>query len=291
MNKSLDVEILYKTLLYELTKALGLLRFKNGPAIAASLFGKAARRVAEMGSGLDAVIASGGPAAGARWLLPNFVAGHEAHGMENIPTSGPLIIASNHPAAVDSIVISAHITRPDYKIIIGNNAFFESLPHVVQNGIIAPPPENLAGRMHVVRESIRHLKVGGALLIFPRGAIEPDPACMPNADGEFHLWSRSLDIFAEQVPKLKVLVTIVSGVIYPRYLHHPLTYTRKARADRQRITFMLQMARQVLAGRRELFDLRPRVTFGELLEAEVGHTRLQVQQAARRVLNSHMGWR
>ncbi len=289
MNESLNVEILYESLLYELTRTLGLLRFKSGLAFSKRLFGRAARRAAEVGVGLDERIASDGAAAGARWLLPNFMAGHEARGVENIPASGPLIIASNHPGAVDALVISAHVTRPDYKIIIGHNLFFENLPHVLQSGIIAPPPENVGGRMQVVRESIRHLRAGGALLIFPRGGIEPDPDCMPNPDGEFHLWSRSLDIFVQQVPETRVLVTMVSGVIYPRYIHHPITYLRKGRGDRQRLAFLMQMARQVLSGR-ETFGLRPRVTFGELIQVGAGQARSQVQEAARRALSQHMSW-
>lgn len=290
MTEAPASDVLYQALIHELTKALGLLRVKGGRAIATALFGKVARRVSEMGIGVNRVVAESGQAAAANWLLPNFVAGHEARGAENIPAAGPLVIASNHPAAVDSLVISAHMTRPDYKIIIGHNVFFESLPNVVEKNIMAPPPENLAGRMHVVRECLRHLESGGTLLIFPRGAIEPDPDSMPNADGEFHLWSRSLDIFLQRVPETRVLVTIVSGVIHPAYIHHPLTYIRRDRANRQRLAFLLQMTRQVLAGR-EMFGLRPRVTFGELVHASGGQARSQVRQAAGRVLSEHMSWR
>ena len=52
--------------------------------------------------------------------------------------------------------------------------------------------------MQVMRESIRHLKNGGALLIFPRGSIEADPAFMPHPEAEFEHWSRSLEIFMQR---------------------------------------------------------------------------------------------
>ena len=58
-------------------------------------------------------MAEQGVAAGARWVLPRFVKSFTAHGVRHIPDEGPLVIAANHPAAYDSLVISAHVERPD----------------------------------------------------------------------------------------------------------------------------------------------------------------------------------
>jgi len=203
---------------------------------------------------------------------------------------GPLVIASNHPASVDSFVISAHVNRPDYKVIIGDIPFFEHLPHVRQNAIFAPDPGNAMGRMKVIRESIRHLNNGGSLLTFPRGDIEADPEFMPNPDGEFNHWSRSLEIFLQRVPGLQILVTIASGVISQAAFRHPITWFRKARPDRQRLAFLYQLARQMLSGR-ELFGLTPRVTFGEVVTGRSHeHILAEIEQAACRTLNQHMAW-
>jgi hypothetical protein len=258
------IQTLYDTLICELMKALALkqTRFANG--LVQMMFGKAARRVAELGIGLNREVAKGGLPGGASWLLPNFVKGHSARGVENIPAQGPLVIASNHPAAVDSLVISAHVMRPDYKVIIGDIPFFENLPHVREHAIFAPEDNDMYGRMRAVRESLRHLKSGGALLIFARGGIEADPDFMPNPDGEFNQWSRSLEIFLEHVPQTRVLVTIVSGV-------------------------MMQFAQQILSGR-EKFGLTPRITFGEVIAGAHQNVLDQVQDTARRVLKQHMEW-
>ena len=245
---------------------------------------------AEVGIGLDCAVAEGGIPAGARWLLPRFVKSHAACGVENIPSSGPLVIASNHPASIDSIVISAHVNRPDYKVIIGDIPFFEHLPHVSQNAIFAPDQNNTAGRMQVMRESIRHLRSGGALLIFPRGSIEPDPAFMPNPEAEFDHWSRSLEIFMQRIPGLQILITIASGVISPSAMHHPITWFRRNRPDRQRLAFFYQLARQMLSGK-ELFGLTPRVTFGEIISGETHeHMLAEIEKAARRILHQHKSW-
>ena len=179
MNTSTPtVPMLYETLIVELTKAFALPQTALARKAVALVFGRAARRVAELGIGLDREVALGGLRGGARWVLPHFATSHSARGEENIPPEGPLVIASNHPAGVDSLVITAHVSRPDYKIIIGDIPFFENLPHVSQHAIYAPAPTDQSGRMRAVRESLRHLQAGGALLIFARGAIEPDPDIM-----------------------------------------------------------------------------------------------------------------
>jgi 1-acyl-sn-glycerol-3-phosphate acyltransferase len=290
---STEIHTLSNTLIYELIKAFALKQTRLTERLIRMLFGRAVQRVAEIGIGLDHVVAESGVAAGARWLLPHFVKGYEARGVENIPPEGPLIIASNHPAAYDSLVISAHINRPDYKIIIGDIPFFEHLPHISEHAIYAPGGNDVQGRMQAIRASIRHIKNGGALLIFARGEIEPDPAFMPAPDGEFSLWSRSLQVFLEHVPQTRVLVTIVSGVIAHRIWHHPITWLRKARPDRQRLAFMTQIIQQVLSGK-EKFGLRPQVSFGELISLhEAGspeHALESITQSARRLLTSHLAW-
>ena len=285
-----EIHALTETLIYELVKAFALPGSKLATRLIRLTFGKAARATAEVGIGLDCAVAEGGLPAGARWLLPRFVKSHSACGVENIPASGPLVIASNHPASIDSIVISAHVNRPDYKIIIGDIPFFEHLPHVSQNAIFAPDQNNTAGRMQVMRESIRHLRSGGALLIFPRGSIEPDPAFMAHPEAEFDHWSRSLEIFMQRIPGLQILITIASGVISPSAMHHPITWFRRDRPDRQRLAFFYQLARQMLSGK-ELFGLTPRVTFGEIISGENReHMLAEIEKAARRILHQHRSW-
>ena len=284
------VQTLYESLIFELTNAFALPQTNNARRVIRWVFGRAAQRVAELGIGLDREVERGGLRGGSRWILPRFVKSHSARGQENIPPEGPLVIASNHPAGVDSLVISAHVTRPDYKVIIGDIPFFENLPHVSEHAIYAPKPSDSGGRMRAVRESLRHLKAGGALLIFARGGIEPDPDIMPNPDGEFDRWSRSLEIFLQRVPQTRVLVTIASGVISRAAMNSPLTRLRKLRPDRQRIAFLTQIARQMLSGR-ETFGLTPRVTFGEVVEGAQQHILDSIHAAAQRVLKRHMAWK
>jgi len=291
----LDSEIttLSNSLINELTKAFGIYQNSVLGQALYPLFKKATIKFAEIGVGLDKVVAEHGVSAGARWLLPRFVKNHFARGVENIPDHGPVIIAANHPAAYDSVVISAHVKRPDYKIIIGDIPFFQELPHISQYAIYAPNPDNIHGRMQTIRNSIRHLQDGGALLIFARGGIEADPAFMPNPDAEFDLWSRSLEIFLRRVPETRVLAAIVSGVIARSAFRNPITWLRRNRPDRQRLAFMLQMIRQIMTGR-EFFGLVPRVSFGNLIGLSdtdnPKDTLHAITQSARNTLRSHLNW-
>ena len=288
MPYSSNHQKLSESFVSELTKAMALPQTESVRGLVRLMFGKATRRFSEIAIGLDREIEQHGSAAGARWLLPHFVAGYEARGMEIIPNEGPLIIAANHPASYDGLIISAYVNRPDYKIIIGEIPPYRYLPHVSQHAIFSPNLKNTFGRMQTARNAIQHLKDGGALLIFPRGGIEPDPAFMPNPDAEFDRWSRSLEIFLQRVPRTRVLVTIVSGVIAQASMRHPITWFRRARPDRQRLAFMYQVIRQILSGK-ELFSLTPRVTFGEVLSS-VNHQHVlkEIKQSARRTLQQHL---
>jgi Acyltransferase len=282
-------DLLSENLIYEIAKALALPPTERIRRIIASLTGKAMRRFTQLAAELDCVVGKEGLSGGACWLLPRFVRGHSAQGIENIPPAGPLVIASNHPASIDSVVISAYVPRRDYKVIIGEIPFFKNLPSINKNAIFAPA--DTMGRMQAVREVIRHLKNDGAILIFPRGEIEPDPAWMPQPDVEFDHWSRSLEIFLKHVPHTQVLVTMVSGVISKAAMHHPITWIRRARPDRQRLAFMYQMIRQMLAGR-EVFGLTPRVTFGDLISAanttDREHMLQTITRSAHHALKTHV---
>lgn len=280
--------LLNASIIYEIVRALGLPQNRLTQGMIQLAFGRATLRFSELALGMDREIGHNGPAAGVRWLLRHFVRSHEARGVALIPRDGPLLIASNHPASYDGLVIAAHVPRSDLKIIIGEVAPYQYLPNISKNAIFSPPVKNTFGRMKTVRNAIRHLQQGGALLIFPRGNIEPDPAFMPEPDAEYGQWSPSLEIFLRSVPQTRVLVTAVSGVISPRAFHHPITWFRKSRADRQRLAFIYQTICQVLS-QKDLFGLQARVTFGELLTpTNHGNILAEIEQAAKRTLATHL---
>ncbi len=256
-----------------------------------AILGRATRRFSELFAQVDQIVEAQGLPAGAAFLLRRLAAGLETRGAENIPPKGPLIIASHQPGAVDSLAVVASAQRQDLKIIASAVPFLQSLPSISRHLIFAPKPKHVEARMLALRESIRHLQSGGALLLFAHGDIDPDPAFMPRADQELRGWSHSLEIFLRCVPETGVVISIVSGVIDPRCMRNPITRLRRTRTDRQRIAMMLQIIQQMLG--RE-FDIRPRVTFGGLLDVAclgTGDRALPaITEQAQVLMRAHVAW-
>jgi hypothetical protein len=100
--------------------------------------------------------------------------------------------------------------------------------------------------MGVVRSAVQHLRRGGAVLTFPAGQIEPDPASRPGAIESLDVWSESVAIFARMVPETQIVTAIVSGVIWPAAFNHPLTRLRKQKKDQERLGAALQVLVQTL---------------------------------------------
>ncbi len=256
-----------------------------------AILGRATRRFSELFAEVDRIVGEQGLPAGAASLLRRLASGVEARGVEHVPARGPLVIASNHPGTVDSLAVVASAQRLDIKIIASAVPFLQSLPNIREHLIFAPKPKHVEARMLALRESVRHLGSGGALLLFGQGNIDPDPALMPAAARELLGWSRSLEVFLRRVPETAVVISIVSRVIDPGCMQHPITRLRRDRADRQRIAMMLQIIAQMLG--REL-DIRPRVSFGELLDgARIGPPECAlpfVNEQAHALMESHLAW-
>jgi hypothetical protein len=120
--------------------------------------------------------------------------------------------------------------------------------------------------MMVLRKGLRHLTAGGSLLIFGSGGIDPEPAYMDGAGDEIETWSPSIGFFMKKVPGIRSLITIVSDVLSPKFIRHPLTLFRKNRRDKQRISEFIQIIQQIISPGKLL--LRPSVSFADPICAE-----------------------
>jgi hypothetical protein len=149
--------------------------------------------------------------------------------------------------------------------------------------------------MGAVRQGIRHLRAGGALLLFASGGIDPDPAIMPGAREALLRWSHSLEIFLRSVPSTQVVVVIASHVLERRFLRSPWRYLRQARMDRQRIAEFLQVIRQMVSPGSVL--LSPRLSFAacvsyewELAAGQLAAVRQAILSRAQAQLAEHLDW-
>ena len=127
-------------------------------------------------------------------------------------------------------------------MVAAERPFLDALPNTSRH--LLAVAETPAGRSGVVRAAARHLRGGGAVLTFPGGRIEPDPAVL--------------------APGLTVVPVVVSGVISPMALRVPLTRLRRRKRDREWLAATLQMLTPALR------DVDASVEFGRPIYAGAG---------------------
>lgn len=257
------IDTLTEINIVDLLDSIGLLRFQGTPL--RRLFRPAARRFARTANEFDNRVGDHGLAQGSAWLMSQMTAGVRTMGLEHIPAKGPVFILANHPGMTDTVALFTSLaSRPDLRVIALDRPFLRALPHVARQLIFLPDEE--AGRMAVVRAGAKHLKEGGALLTFPAGEIEPDPATFgpQRAVGSLQSWSSSYALFARLAPQTQFVPALVSHVISPAAQRHPLTLLRRTAQQKEKLAAALQVALP------RYRDLVARVTFGTPLKAEHG---------------------
>ncbi len=176
-------------------------------------------------------------------MVSNFCKEVTTRGQEHIPREGPLLVVSNHAGTYDSILLAAKLGRPDLKVIASDIQFFKRLPHIAKHVIFLS--DQVTDRAAATRAGLRHLKNGGAFLLFGTGRIDPDPEVYPNANAFIERWSPSIDLFLRSVPEAQVTVTIVSGVLSNVWGHHLLTHLRRTDWERRRLAEFGQVLQQL----------------------------------------------
>jgi hypothetical protein len=238
---SLQIDQLTGINLDDLFDAAGLTRLRHTPL--QRLLWPAARRFALVAHQFDTLVGERGLAQGSAWLLQKMTAGAMVSGAAQVPLTGPTVVLANHPGMTDTVALLASLaSRPDLRVIALDRPFLRALPNVARQLILVPPHE--AGRMGVLRAGLTHLKQGGALLTFPAGAIEPDPATFGRrkAVESVRRWSHSFTLFARAVPLTRFVPAIVSNVISPAAQAHVLTFLRRGAQDKARLAAALQVA-------------------------------------------------
>jgi hypothetical protein len=226
--------------------------------------------------------------------LTNWCHDITARGSESVPQTGPLLVISNHAGAYDSVVIAARLGRNDLKFIGSNVAFLKNLPNTSEHFLFVSE-DDAYNRMAAARSGIRHLQAGGALLLFGTGLIDPDPAVYPGAEKEIENWSSSIDLFLRQVPDANVVVTIVSGIVSPRWARHPVTWLKRIDWQKRRLAEFGQVLQQLFFPGR--LYVSPRLSFAPpvpvaQLQRESGTNRVLPAVIARgkALLAGHIAW-
>jgi hypothetical protein len=258
-ERSERVETLTRVCVEDLLSAFGLGTLRHGRRPLELLSRIPARRLARQVATYDGIVGESGLAAGGAWALERMTRRVEVEGRENVPREGPLLLVSNHPGLSDTVALFATTPRPDLRVVAAERPFLKALPNTSR--YLLTVAETSPGRFGLIRAAARHLRKSGAVLTFPGGKIEPDPAVLPGAVEALERWSASVDLFARLVPELAVVPVIVSGVLSPTSLRNPLTFLRRRREDREWLAATLQM---MTPG---LYDVTVKVSFGQPVRA------------------------
>lgn len=249
--------------LQDMLENLGLDHLRHGRGLIEQTFWGPAQQFARTVIAFDRRIGEVGLQAASAEMLSRYTNGLDIIGAENVPVSGPVLFTANHPGMTDSLACFAAINRSDLRIVANDRPFTRLMPAL--NRYLIYVPDQPSERLSVARNVTRHLNNGGAVFINPAGHIEPDPACMPGAVESLESWSNSLALFVRRAPTLRVVPVIVSGVILPSSLRHPLTHIRRTAKDRERVAATLQLLLHTLRPNHR--PLRVRVAFGPALPA------------------------
>ncbi len=271
----------------EIFYALGLSRSGTMRRLLGPLFRFPASRFGRIAAAADGEAGCSGITGSARRILPDLSVRPVVRGAENIPLEGPLLVASNHPGAFDSVAILSCIPRKDVKVLISDVSFSRTFSFASQYFIFTPM--NKSGRMTALRASIRHLKNGGSLLIFAHSDVEPDPELISGAAEAIQEWSRSIEVMLHGVPETLLLVTIASGVLLPKFMGSPIVKIRKTAARRQKLAEVLQISRQMVCPRGVQNNVH--ISFAKPVKAQdLPADRLMpaVIKIARQLLEDHM---
>jgi putative hemolysin len=254
------LERLTRVCMDDVITAFGLGGLGRGRAVLEAISRVPAWRLARQVLAFDEVVGESGIGAGGSWALERMCRSARIEGRENVPLGGPLLLVSNHPGLADAVALFAATPREDLRVIAAERPFLDVLPNTSR--YLLTVAETPAGRSGVVRAAARHLRGGGAVLTFPGGMIEPDPAVLPGAVEALGRWSSSADLFARLAPGLAVVPVVVSGVISPRALSVPLTRLRRRKRDREWLAATLQMLAPALRA------VNVRVEFGHPIYAQ-----------------------
>ncbi len=268
-NPSVDPQTLQQAILDEAFWVFGFDRRSWLRRLIEPLFRRPVGRFAQLAAGYENQVAQTGLRDATHSMMPRFIEQVDIIGESRLPSGGPLLVLSNHPAAYDFFLIAATLPRDDLKLLASNINIVRKLPatadhfiFIASDGVMGDSHTRMAG----LRASLRHLKAGGALLIFPTGTVDPDPAV--SSEGAWQAlsrWSPSLELLIRKVPEMQVVVAIVSGVLSPGWYRSPITWLRKEPHNKQKVAEIFQVMQQLFFP--GSLKISPRLTFSQPFQA------------------------
>jgi hypothetical protein len=171
-------------------------------------------------------------------LMDILVQETHVHNASVIPSTKPILFVGNHAGMGDSLSLLMSSSRTDIHTLVFNRGMLKGLPEFLRYAIIVDESRPT----QALRESVRHLKQGKSILMFPRGQMEDDPALyLESAIESLDEWSPSIEFFVKHVPDLQVIPFAVGGVIPRNALNNTIIKRYKDRNNRHFLAATFQL--------------------------------------------------
>ena len=178
---------------------------------------------------------------GSALIVDDATGGLTVAGRERVPTHGPLLVVANHPGLSDVVALLAALGRGDAWIVAADYPFLRAMRLASRRFLFVS--DDQTDRLAAFRSIVSRLRSGDAVLVFPAGGLELDPAVSRNAAlASLATWSRSAELLARLARGTLVVPAAVSGVVSPAAFDHPLAKRRNPLKERQRMATLLQLA-------------------------------------------------
>lgn len=226
--------------------------------------GAPSRRLGKILARFDAHAGEAGLGIAAREVMRTFGARVDVKG--SVPSSGAVLVVTNHPGAYDSLATMASLGRDDVALVAADRPFLRAMPHLCDHFVFVADPRtsgSAMARFAGLRAALAWLGAGRVLVQYGAGAIEPDAGFTSDGDDVLGVWSDGTGVLAQRAASLgaTIVPALVSGVHSRRAKRLPIVRW----AERRGITTIAPLLQATLPGFR---DVAISVRFGAPVDRE-----------------------
>ena len=165
--------------------------------------------------GLDRRIHRHGLVGAMDWVLHRFYGGARSV-RGDLPRHGAALFVGNHPGLGDLPALVSLAGRDDLYVVAKQRELTRDMRGILEHCIVID--ETLSSRARAVKQVIAQLRAGAVVVIYPAGAIEPDPV-LTECDRDFlSTWSPVVEGLVQRIRRAGLTVPVFP--IYTQGVHH-----------------------------------------------------------------------